>query len=76
MTSTRTPQSSHASPVVVIGILGLVCMMFMAYLLYASHEREQAKNMQEFSECLRASTYGNYGPGVETCTARAKAGAR
>lgn len=75
MTTTRTTPSSHASPVVVIGILGLACMFFMAFLLYNSHERDRAKSTQEFSECLANSSYG-IGPGVETCTARARAGAR
>lgn len=75
MTTTRTAPSRHASPVVVIGILGLVCLFFMAYMLYSSNERERAKNTQEFSECLRHSVYGS-GPGVETCTARARAGVR
>lgn len=73
MAQTRTASSSHANPVVVIGILALVCMVFMAFMLYRSNQREQAKNRQEFSECLNASIYR--GPGVDTCVARYKAGA-
>jgi hypothetical protein len=73
MAQTRTAPSTHANPVVVIGILALVCMTFMAYMLYRSNEREQAKNLQEYTECLNSSIYR--GPGVDTCTARYKVGA-